>query len=72
MIGGYYPNGGDVKQRLDYKLEFYEAFLSHVKQLQKKYKLVIFCGDINTAHTEIDLTHPKANKDHTLLSGNQT
>lgn len=64
-IGGYYPNGGDEKQRLPYKLEFYEAFLRHIEKLHKKHEMVIFCGDINTAHTEIDLTHPKANQNHT-------
>lgn len=65
VTGGYFPNGGDLKQRLEYKLEFYEAFLRQTEKLHKKHGTVIFCGDINTAHTEIDLTHPKANQNHT-------
>lgn len=65
ITGGYFPNGGDEKQRLEYKLDFYQAFLRQTLAFHKKHGTVIFCGDINTAHSEIDLTHPKANQNHT-------
>jgi len=65
LITGYYPNGGAGPHRLKYKLEFYNAFLKFILKLRKKGENVIFCGDVNTAHHPIDLTHPKANKDNT-------
>ncbi len=57
----YFPNGKRDQARLDYKLEFYEQFLKHIVALKKKGKKVIFCGDVNTAHAEIDLARPKEN-----------
>ncbi|MDO8804722.1 MAG: exodeoxyribonuclease III [Elusimicrobiota bacterium] len=57
----YFPNGGQGPERLAYKLEFYEAFLEHIEKLRKNGKAVIFCGDVNTAHNEIDLARPKEN-----------
>ncbi len=65
LINGYYPNGGQGPERLKYKLEFYEAFLKFIKKLRKNGEHVIFCGDINTAHTEIDLARPKENAENT-------
>lgn len=65
LINGYFPNGGMGPERLKYKLDFYDAFLSLILKLRKSGKKVIFCGDINTAHHEIDLTHPKANQKNT-------
>lgn len=65
LINGYYPNGGSGPDRLDYKLRFYKAFLKFVKKLDKDGYKVIFCGDINTAHTAIDLARPKANVENT-------
>jgi len=62
LFNVYFPNGKQSSDRLNYKLEFYEAFLAHINQLKKKGKKIIFCGDVNTAHKEIDLTHPKANE----------
>lgn len=56
----YFPNGGGGPERLDYKLRFYDQFLKYIESLKKK-KPVIFCGDVNTAHTEIDLARPKEN-----------
>ena len=61
----YFPNGGGGPIRLDYKLRFYDAFLNKVDALHKKGYAIIFCGDINTAHTEIDLARPKENVDNT-------
>ncbi len=65
LITGYFPNGGSGPDRLEYKLEFYDAFLKFILKLRKNGENVIFCGDINTAHTEIDLARPKANKENT-------
>lgn len=64
LITCYFPNGGGGPERLTYKLEFYDQFLIYIEKLQKK-KPVIFCGDINTAHTEIDLARPKENAENT-------
>ncbi|MEK7582086.1 MAG: exodeoxyribonuclease III [Patescibacteria group bacterium] len=61
----YFPNGGGGPERLAYKLEFYDAFLSHIEKLKKKGKSIIFCGDVNTAHEEIDLARPKENEENT-------
>ncbi len=65
IITGYFPNGGQGPHRLKYKLEFYDAFLKFILKLRKSGENVIFCGDVNTAHTPIDLTHPKANEENT-------
>ncbi len=67
LCNGYFPNGGreDNPVRLKYKLEFYNQFLKFIEKLRKQDKKVIFCGDINTAHNEIDLARPKANSNHT-------
>lgn len=64
LITCYFPNGGGGPERLDYKLRFYDAFLVYIEKLKKK-KPVIFCGDVNTAHTEIDLARPKENVENT-------
>ncbi len=60
LITCYFPNGGGGPERLDYKLRFYDQFLLYIESLKKK-KPVIFCGDVNTAHHEIDLARPAQN-----------
>ncbi|MEI6580762.1 MAG: exodeoxyribonuclease III [bacterium] len=65
IITGYFPNGGAGPHRLKYKLEFYEAFLKFILKLRKNSENVIFCGDVNTAHHEIDLARPKENVENT-------
>jgi exodeoxyribonuclease-3 len=65
IITGYFPNGGQGPHRLKYKLEFYDAFLKFIKKLRKNGEHVIFCGDVNTAHNEIDLARPKENEENT-------
>lgn len=65
LLNVYFPNGGGGPERLKYKLEFYDAFLEHIEKRRKKGESIIFCGDINTAHTEIDLARPKENEDNT-------
>ena len=64
LFNVYFPNGGRGPERLDYKLRFYDAFLAFINK-QSKQKPVIFCGDINTAHEEIDLARPKENEENT-------
>lgn len=64
LINAYFPNGGQGPERLDYKMRFYDAFLLFIEKLRKN-KPVIFCGDVNTAHEEIDLARPKENKENT-------
>jgi len=61
----YFPNGGMGEERLKYKLDFYDAFLEYIEKLRKKGKPIIFCGDVNTAHNEIDLARPKENENNT-------
>ncbi|MCH6574030.1 MAG: exodeoxyribonuclease III [Bacteroidetes bacterium] len=58
----YFPNGKAKKERLQYKMDFYDAFLNHLKKLLKQDKKIVICGDVNTAHKEIDLARPKANE----------
>ncbi len=59
----YFPNGQMNEDRLQYKLDFYEAFFNYTNSLVSQGKSLIITGDFNTAHNEIDLKHPKANKD---------
>lgn len=61
LFNVYFPNGGRGVERLKYKLEFYKAFLFLIENMRKKGKGIIVCGDINTAHQEIDLARPKEN-----------
>ncbi len=61
----YYPNGQRDLGRLNYKLEFYEYFLNHAKQMMADGKSIVICGDVNTAHSEIDLARPKENEKNT-------
>ncbi|WP_072682011.1 exodeoxyribonuclease III [Arcobacter sp. LA11] len=58
----YFPNGQSKEERLVYKMEFYDRFLEHCENLKKEGKSIIVCGDVNTAHKEIDLARPKANE----------
>ena len=58
----YFPNGKAKAERLRYKMDFYEAFLKHLKKLLKQGKKIVICGDVNTAHKEIDLARPKPNE----------
>ncbi len=58
----YFPNGKASKERLEYKMEFYDAFLEYADTLKGRGKKIIVCGDVNTAHKEIDLARPKENE----------
>lgn len=65
VINTYFPNGGGGPHRLAFKLKYYETFLSYVEKIRRKQKRIIFCGDVNTAHQEVDLARPKENQRHT-------
>ncbi len=64
LLNVYFPNGGGGPERLAYKLKFYDDFLKFIEKL-RKHKPVIFCGDVNTAHQEMDLARPKENETNT-------
>jgi len=58
----YFPNGQMSEERLQYKLDFYEAFFNYTDEYKKQGRSLIITGDYNTAHNEIDLKNPKANE----------
>lgn len=61
VLGAYFPNGGRDLSRVPYKMAYKAAFLDYCNKLRADGKSVIFCGDVNTAHQEIDLARPKEN-----------
>ena len=61
LLNVYFPNGKSSAERLKYKMEFYDAFQSLIEELRAGGKGIVFCGDVNTAHKEIDLARPKPN-----------
>ncbi len=65
LINCYFPNGSRDHRRVPFKLAFYDAFLTLCERLRSEGRAVIFGGDVNTAHKEIDLTHPKPNQNAT-------
>lgn len=63
FITAYFPNGGRDHSRVPFKMAYKEAFLEFCNQtVEVKGKGVIFCGDVNTAHNDIDLARPKENQ----------
>lgn len=61
LVTVYTPNSQEELKRLSYRMEWEDAFLAYLKKLEKA-KPVIFCGDLNVAHQEIDLKNPKTNR----------
>ena len=61
MITVYTPNSQDGLARLDYRMKWEDDFLVYIQSLDAK-KPVIYCGDLNVAHQEIDLKNPKTNR----------
>ena len=61
LITVYVPNSQDELKRLDYRMKWEDDFHSYLKKLEEK-KPVVFCGDLNVAHKEIDLKNPKTNR----------
>lgn len=63
MVTVYTPNSQNELARLAYRMEWEDAFFAYLKKLEEK-KPVIFCGDLNVAHREIDLKNPKTNRNN--------
>ena len=61
VVTCYTPNSQNELKRLDYRMEWEDAFKAYLKELEKT-KPVILCGDLNVAHKEIDLKNPKTNR----------
>lgn len=61
VVTCYTPNSQDGLKRLDYRMAWEDSFRAYLKRLEEK-KPVIFCGDLNVAHKEIDLKNPKTNR----------
>jgi exodeoxyribonuclease-3 len=61
LLNVYFPNGKASKERLAYKMAFYETFIEHINKRRDSGENIIFCGDVNTAHKAIDLARPKEN-----------
>jgi exodeoxyribonuclease-3 len=62
LFNAYFPNGKASKERLDYKLEFSDHLLERVDRLKAEGRKIVICGDVNTAHNEIDISRPKQNE----------
>ena len=60
LVTVYTPNSQDGLARLPYRMTWEDAFLKYLKGLEKE-KPVVFCGDLNVAHREIDIKNPKSN-----------
>ena len=60
LVNVYVPNSQRELTRLAYRQQWDRAFLRYLKNLERR-KPVIYCGDLNVAHTELDLARPKAN-----------
>lgn len=61
LVCCYTPNAQDGLKRIDYRMDWEDCFREHLISLDKV-KPVIFCGDLNVAHNEIDLKNPKTNR----------
>ena len=61
VVTCYTPNSQNELARLDYRMEWEDAWLGYLKGLEER-KPVIFCGDLNVAHQEIELKNPKTNR----------
>ena len=70
VVTCYTPNSQDGLARLPYRREWNSAFLVYLKKLEEK-KPVVFCGDLNVAHREIDLKNPKTNERRSSFSRRQ-
>ena len=61
LLNIYFPNGKASTERLKYKMDFYDAFLEFADRMKADGRHLVVCGDVNTAHKEIDIARPKAN-----------
>lgn len=64
LMNVYFPNGTSGYDRVEFKLEFYDALFDYIEQFRKKGRKFIVSGDYNTAHKEIDLARPKENENN--------
>jgi len=62
LLNIYFPNGKMGPERLRFKLDFYDDFLRYIETLRSEHRNLVFVGDLNTAHSEIDLARPKENE----------
>ena len=62
LITVYTPNAQSELRRLDFRMHWDDAFREYLLHIEKKGKPVVFCGDLNVAHNEIDLARPKENR----------
>ena len=58
LLTSYFPNAGRKLERLDFKLGYYKVFLERIVALQKAGRSVVFMGDLNVAHHEVDVERP--------------
>ena len=61
LVNAYVPNAQPGLKRIDFRMDWEDRMLKYLKKLDKK-KPVIYCGDLNVAHNEIDLKNPKQNE----------
>jgi exodeoxyribonuclease-3 len=71
LITAYFPNGKRDHSRVPFKMTYKADFLQYCNRLRSEGKAVVFCGDINTAHREIDLARPKQNQKTTGFLPNE-
>lgn len=65
FINAYFPNGGRDHARVPFKMQYNADFLHFINGLRAQGRSVIFCGDVNTSHQEIDLARPRQNRNTT-------
>ena len=65
FITAYFPNGSRDHHRVPYKMAYKADFLDYCNALRAAGRQVVFCGDVNTAHKEVDLARPKQNQNTT-------
>lgn len=70
FITVYVPNAQEELRRIDFRMGWEDAFREYLIKLDRK-KPVIFCGDLNVAHNEIDLKNPKSNAEHPGFSARE-
>lgn len=60
LVGAYVPNSGEGLKRLSFRMDFEDAMRAYLNKLSES-KPLVYCGDLNVAHEEIDIKNPKAN-----------
>ena len=68
LITVYVPNAKEDLSRLEYRMKWEDDFFFYVQKLEQN-KPVIYCGDLNVAHREIDLKNPRSNRGHAGFTG---